>query len=254
VSKRAALALGAALATLASMLVFASSASAAGAPRGALASATQYGTTITITGWAYDPARRSSSVRMAVYLDGKYAAKRVTTRFNRNVNRALHVSGRHSFRSVLHVSRSAHTVLIRVRSKTTDRWVSVATAQVRHPAATGTRIITAARKYYRARVPYVEGGSTPRGFDCSGYTQYVYREARVSKLPRTAEQQRRSVRHISRANARPGDLVFYLSGGSAFHVAIYAGHGMQYAEATVQDGLRYQPVWSSAVQYGTTWH
>jgi cell wall-associated NlpC family hydrolase len=62
------------------------------------------------------------------------------------------------------------------------------------------------------------------------------------------------MRRISAAHARPGDLVFYLSGGSAYHVAIYAGHGMQYAAATPHDGLRYQPVWSSAVQYGTNWH
>jgi cell wall-associated NlpC family hydrolase len=254
VSNRAVLALSATLATLASLLVFASSASATAVPRGSVGSATQSARTVTITGWAYDPARRSSSVRMKVYLDGKYAGTRVTTRLNRHVNRVLHASGRHSFRSVLHVSRTVHTVQLRVLSARAHRWVSVASARVGQQAAAGARIVTAARKYYRARTPYVEGGSTPRGFDCSGYTQYVYREARVSTLPRTAEQQRRSVRHVSRANARPGDLVFYLSGGSAFHVAIYAGHGMQYAEATVRDGLRYQPVWSSAVQYGTTWH
>jgi cell wall-associated NlpC family hydrolase len=62
------------------------------------------------------------------------------------------------------------------------------------------------------------------------------------------------MRLVSAAHARPGDLVFYLSGGSAYHVAIYAGHGMQYAAATPQDGLRYQSVWSSAVQYRTNWH
>ena len=61
------------------------------------------------------------------------------------------------------------------------------------------------------------------------------------------------MRRISAQHARPGDLVFYLSGANAYHVAIYAGHHMQYAAATPRDGIRYQAVWSSAVQYGTNW-
>ena len=118
----------------------------------------------------------------------------------------------------------------------------------------GTRIVTEAKKYVQ-RTPYVFGGTSPAtGFDCSGYTQYVYRQAHVANLPRTAEQQRRAVRLIPASQARPGDLVFYVSGGGAYHEAIYAGNGMQYSAATPQDGIRYQGVWSSAVQYGTTWH
>jgi cell wall-associated NlpC family hydrolase len=62
------------------------------------------------------------------------------------------------------------------------------------------------------------------------------------------------MRIIPASLARPGDLVFYLGGGGAYHVAIYAGGGMQYAAATPRDGIRYQHVWSSAVQYGTDWH
>jgi cell wall-associated NlpC family hydrolase len=62
------------------------------------------------------------------------------------------------------------------------------------------------------------------------------------------------MRLINRTRARPGDLVFYLSGGVAYHVAIYAGHGWQYAAATLRDGVRHQRVWSRAVRYGTDWH
>jgi cell wall-associated NlpC family hydrolase len=64
----------------------------------------------------------------------------------------------------------------------------------------------------------------------------------------------KGMRHISRAAARPGDFVFYLSGGSAYHVSIYAGHGRQYSASTPRDGIRYQPIWSSNVQYGTLLH
>ena len=45
-----------------------------------------------------------------------------------------------------------------------------------------------------------------------------------------------------------------MSGGYAYHVAVYAGGGKQYAAATERDGVRYQAVWSSYVQYGTDWH
>ena len=117
----------------------------------------------------------------------------------------------------------------------------------------GARIVAQARKFV-GNTPYVWGGTTPRGFDCSGYSQYVYRHAGAPKLPRTAEQQRRADRRIPRRNARPGDEVFYLSHGSAYHVAIYAGHGMQYAAATPRQGIRYEHVWSRSVRYGTNWH
>ena len=120
----------------------------------------------------------------------------------------------------------------------------------------GARIVAVAKRYV-GHARYVEGGATPRhGFDCSGYTKYVYQHAHVRRLPHNAEAQRHvhGMRRISRAKARPGDLIFYLSGGYAFHVAIYAGHGMQYAAATPRDGIRYQHIWSRRVEFRTTWH
>jgi cell wall-associated NlpC family hydrolase len=118
----------------------------------------------------------------------------------------------------------------------------------------GARIIAVAKRYVHSR--YVEGGASPRGFDCSGYTKYVFRRAHVRRLPHSAEGQRRmhGMRRIPKRSARPGDLVFYMSGRRAYHVAIYAGHGMQYAAATPRDGVRYQHVWSKRVQYRTDWH
>ncbi|HZK83249.1 MAG TPA: NlpC/P60 family protein [Desulfosporosinus sp.] len=73
--------------------------------------------------------------------------------------------------------------------------------------------------------PYVWGGTTPKpGFDCSGYIQYVYRNAGIS-LNRTSEQQFKNGVSISRSELRSGDLVFfhtYSSGAS--HVGIYVGN------------------------------
>ncbi|HMT32513.1 MAG TPA: NlpC/P60 family protein [Dermatophilaceae bacterium] len=73
-------------------------------------------------------------------------------------------------------------------------------------------------------IRYVHGGSSPSaGFDCSGFTSYVYRQVGKS-IPRTAEGQRAASTKVS--NPQPGDLVFF--GYPAYHVGIYASPGMLY--------------------------
>jgi cell wall-associated NlpC family hydrolase len=219
---------------------------------------------MSVSGWAYDPAHSSSSVRVEVFVDGHRARTLVANRSRADVARAHRIHGRHGFKVALHSTHRVHIVTLVARSATAGgphHTVGVAYLNGYHPpkpkpkpSTAGNRIIAEAKKFV-GRTPYVDGGTSPRtGFDCSGYVQYVYRVTKVKNLPRTAEQQRRAVRLIPRSAARAGDLVFYLSGGSAYHIAIYAGNGKQYAAATPQDGIRYQGVWSAAVQYGTTWH
>lgn len=136
---------------------------------------------------------------------------------------------------------------------------SALAAKHRHSSKSSKAVGERAARYARhlLGVRYEWGGTSPRtGFDCSGYTMWVYEHAHVASLPHYTESQRhaRHMRKISAQHARPGDLVFYLSGGSSYHVAIYAGRGMQYAAATPRDGIRYQAVWSRAVEYRTDWH
>ncbi|MDK2804105.1 MAG: peptidoglycan DL-endopeptidase CwlO [Peptostreptococcaceae bacterium] len=68
-------------------------------------------------------------------------------------------------------------------------------------------------------VPYKWGGTTPKGFDCSGFTQYVFRKAGVS-LPRTSAAQGKVGTKVSRSELRAGDLVMFPG-----HVGIYIGSG-----------------------------
>ncbi len=92
------------------------------------------------------------------------------------------------------------------------------------PSASGKggAIVATARQYLG--VPYVWGGTSPRGFDCSGLVQYVCKKNGIS-LPRTAASQRNAGRYVSRADLQPGDLVFFKSGGRVNHVGIYIGGG-----------------------------
>lgn len=73
--------------------------------------------------------------------------------------------------------------------------------------------------------PYLWGGTTPAGFDCSGFTQYVYRHFGVS-LGRTTYDQIKNGYAVARDQLQPGDLVFYGKGGSPTHMGIYIGNGM----------------------------
>lgn len=73
-------------------------------------------------------------------------------------------------------------------------------------------------------VRYSWGGRTPSGFDCSGFTSYVYRKAGKS-ISRTASGQYASTTRISQSQAKPGDLIFFNQTGRVDHVGIYLGGG-----------------------------
>lgn len=73
-------------------------------------------------------------------------------------------------------------------------------------------------------VPYVYGGESPSGFDCSGFTQYVFDQHGV-KLPRSSQEQAQVGTRVTRAELAPGDLVFFNTekSGKINHVGIYIG-------------------------------
>jgi hypothetical protein len=77
-------------------------------------------------------------------------------------------------------------------------------------------------------VPYRFGGATPRAFDCSGYTQYVFGQLGYN-LPHFAQSQYNWASPVPREKAGPGDFVFiHQPGGYVYHVGIYAGNGMMW--------------------------
>jgi len=87
------------------------------------------------------------------------------------------------------------------------------------------------KSYEKLGIPYRYGGSTTRAFDCSGLTQYVYREAGIS-IPRTTDLQLRQSKTISYQQLLPGDLVFYKTGLKSRHVGIYIGNNQMIHAST----------------------
>ncbi|OLN24246.1 hypothetical protein BTO30_01630 [Domibacillus antri] len=104
-------------------------------------------------------------------------------------------------------------------------------------SATVGEIVTAYGKKFMG-VPYVFGGTSPRGFDCSGFTQYIFKNSAGISLPRTAEQQYKIGKAVSKSNLQPGDLIFYANTykPGISHVGVYAG-GNIVLNATSSSGI-----------------
>ncbi|MFC7404399.1 C40 family peptidase [Georgenia alba] len=101
----------------------------------------------------------------------------------------------------------------------------------------GAQIVAIARQYIGT--PYVYGGNTPAGFDCSGFTQYVYSQVGIS-LPSTTDGQYAAGYVVSAAEAQPGDLVW-----EPGHIGIYTGNGQHIAARNPSTPLYESPIYMS---------
>jgi cell wall-associated NlpC family hydrolase len=119
--------------------------------------------------------------------------------------------------------------------------VAEAVEEAAPASASGSAIVDIAMQYLG--VPYVWAGSTPAGFDCSGFTSYVYAQVGIN-LPRTSSEQRYAGTVVSAAEAQPGDLIW-----SPGHIAIYAGDGMQVEAPVPGETVRYSQIWQSSPTY-----
>jgi len=118
----------------------------------------------------------------------------------------------------------------------------------------GSTAVSIAYRYLGYRYRY--GGASPAGFDCSGFTSYVYRQAGIY-LSHSASSQYYSGVHVSRANLRPGDLVFFANTyrRGISHVGIYVGNGKFINAANSSTGVIVSSLYSrywSAHYYGAT--
>jgi len=120
---------------------------------------------------------------------------------------------------------------------------SRSTTRYSNPAQSSSGIVNIARGLLG--IPYVYGGESPSGFDCSGFTMYVFGKAGIS-IPRTASAQQRAATPVS--NPKPGDLVFF--GSPAWHVGIYTGNGMMIDSPTTGKSTSERAIFSGVSGYG----
>ena len=95
----------------------------------------------------------------------------------------------------------------------------------RKTSATRTVKVKLENEYQRYKgIPYKYGGTDKRGFDCSGFTQIVYRNALNIQLPRTTEEMSKLGKKVSRKKLKIGDLVFFRPSRKYRHVGIFMGN------------------------------
>lgn len=111
----------------------------------------------------------------------------------------------------------------------------------------GKKIVNTGKNYFG--VPYCRGGENPRCFDCSGFTQYVYGKNGVD-LPRSVDEQLRSMAIVPNNEAQDGDLVFFLNkNGYAYHVGIYVGNNIILHSPKPGRKVKLEGIWSSRIVF-----
>ena len=109
------------------------------------------------------------------------------------------------------------------------------------PASSGN-VVQVAQQYLGSR--YVYGGSSPSGFDCSGFTSYVYKQCGVS-LSRTSYAQANQGTAVDKSNLQAGDLLLFKTNGASggiSHVGIYVGNGQFIHAANPSKGVVYDSI------------
>jgi hypothetical protein len=103
-------------------------------------------------------------------------------------------------------------------------------------ASVGESVVAYGKKFMG--VPYLFGGTTPSGFDCSGFTQYIYKNVAGISLPRTTGEQYNVGKSVEKSDLQIGDLIFYANTykKGISHVGIYAGNN-QVLNATSSKGI-----------------
>ena len=104
----------------------------------------------------------------------------------------------------------------------------------------GQAIVELAKKYIGT--PYVYGGSSPSGFDCSGFVYYLYKSMGVT-LNRVAADQMTNGTWVPKNALQPGDIVGFANrSGYINHVGIYAGNGMMIHSPQTGEYVRYESI------------
>lgn len=145
-------------------------------------------------------------------------------------------------------SRSSETRTVEVAKKVTNEETNSKKETTTATSSKGSEVVALAKKYLGSR--YVYGGASPSGFDCSGFTMYLYKQFGVS-LPHSATAQSSKGTKVAKANLQPGDIVFfknYRTNTGIGHCGIYIGNNQFIHASTEKTGVITSSLASSSYQ------
>lgn len=116
---------------------------------------------------------------------------------------------------------------VQTNSVKAARVASTPAGQAALGSSIGNAVVKAAKQFLG--VPYVWGGTTPKGFDCSGLMQYVFHKFGIN-IPRVTYDQVKAGKAVPRSALQPGDLIFFGTWNDPHHVGMFVGNG-QFIEA-----------------------
>lgn len=115
-------------------------------------------------------------------------------------------------------------------TKATTNSTTTTTPSTNNASTSANAVVNLAKQLANQNIPYVWGGESLKGMDCSGLTDYVYQKAAGISLGHYTVTQESHVTKEAVSAAQPGDLLFWGSQGASYHVAIYIGNN-QYVAA-----------------------
>ncbi|MEV6295443.1 C40 family peptidase [Streptomyces sp. NPDC051896] len=128
-------------------------------------------------------------------------------------------------------------------SRTAARTTLASTDSTGTSTSTATGSAAAVISFVKAQIgkSYVLGASGPSAYDCSGLVQAAFKQIGVS-LPRVSQDQSTAGTQVSLSNLQPGDILYWGSAGSAYHVAVYVGDGMFVGAQNPSTGIVEKPL------------
>ena len=142
------------------------------------------------------------------------------------------------------LARMAQAARVRVKRISVAQQEAIKEGRTYQISERDKQKLLADAKYFKGG-RYVWGGTTPEGFDCSGYVQYLYKKNNIS-LPRTAWAQSQKGKVVELEDLQKGDLLFFLTdktrGIPVTHVGIYIGNGEFIHAASKKKGIIISPL------------
>ncbi|GAA3813201.1 C40 family peptidase [Streptomyces coacervatus] len=131
----------------------------------------------------------------------------------------------------------------RAASRSAERTTLAATTTATTSTSTATGSAAAIVNFVKAQVgkAYVSGATGSSAYDCSGLVQTAFKQIGIN-LPRVSQDQSTAGTQVSLSNLQPGDILYWGSAGSAYHVAVYVGDGMFVGAQNPSSGVVEKPL------------